>query len=53
MYFSMSCLYKIYNLEMPLYRYRMHENNRTKDIEEVEKFDKANNDLSDFQMGEI
>ena len=45
--------YKIYNLEMPLYRYRMHENNRTKDIEDVEKFDKANNDLSDFQMGEI
>ena len=44
--------YKIYNLRMPLYRYRIHENNRTKDIEEVQKFDKMNNDLSDVQMGE-
>ena len=45
--------YKIYNFKMPLYRYRMHDNNRTKNVEEVEKFDKANNDLSDYQMGEI
>ena len=45
--------YKIYNLRMPLYRYRIHENNRTKDIDEVQKFDKMNNDLSDLQMGEI
>ena len=45
--------YKIYNLRMPLYRYRMHENNRTKDVDKVQKFDKMNNDLSDIQMGEI
>ena len=54
--------YKIYNFRMPLYRYRMHDSNRTKNIEEVEKYDgkiyptgrdKANNDLSDIQMGEL
>ena len=31
--------YKICHLPYPLYRYRMHENNRTKDAKEVEKFD--------------
>ena len=31
--------YKIYNLRMPLYRYRMHENNRTNDKDVVDKYD--------------
>ena len=45
--------YKIYNLEMPLYRYRMHDNNRTKNVDEVKKFDKKNGDVSKgFVLGE-
>ena len=31
--------YKIYNLRMPLYRYRMHEDNRTNDKDVVDKYD--------------
>ena len=32
--------YKIYNLPVPLYKYRMHENNRTNNTTEVKKYDK-------------
>ena len=32
--------YKIYNLPVPLYKYRMHENNRTNNTTEVKKDDK-------------
>ena len=32
--------YKIYNLKMPLYRYRIHENNRTNNKKIVRKYDK-------------
>lgn len=35
--------YKIGYLELPLYNYRMHSNNRTKNIEEVNKFEKKLN----------
>ena len=31
--------YKIYNLRMPLYRYRIHEDNRTNDKDVVDKYD--------------
>jgi glycosyltransferase involved in cell wall biosynthesis len=31
--------YKIYNLRMPLYRYRVHSHNRTGNDKEVEKYD--------------
>lgn len=31
--------YQIYNLRMPLYRYRIHSSNRTNNIEEVKKYD--------------
>ena len=31
--------YKMYHLRMPLYRYRFHEDNRTNDVEETEKYD--------------
>ena len=32
--------YKIGRLELPLYKYRMHEKNRTKNIKKVNYFDK-------------
>jgi glycosyltransferase involved in cell wall biosynthesis len=32
--------YKIYYLRMPLYRYRLHEGNRTNNTDETDKFDK-------------
>jgi hypothetical protein len=32
--------YKIYYLRMPLYRYRLHEDNRTNNTDETDKFDK-------------
>ena len=32
--------YKIFNLPVPLYRYRVHSNNRTRNKEEVKKYDK-------------
>ena len=35
--------YQICHLPYPLYRYRMHETNRTKDVKEVEKFDQLLN----------
>lgn len=31
--------YKIYNLPMPLYKYRIHDENRTKDLKTVQSFD--------------
>ena len=31
--------YKMYNLKMPLYRYRIHENNRTNDKNVVQEYD--------------
>jgi glycosyltransferase involved in cell wall biosynthesis len=31
--------YKIYNLEVPLYRYRMHKNNRSSNISVTKKYD--------------
>ena len=31
--------YKIYNLKMPLYRYRIHENNRTNNKKNTDKYD--------------
>jgi len=31
--------YQIYNLRMPLYRYRIHSSNRTNNLTEVEKYD--------------
>ena len=31
--------YNLYNLPMPLYKYRMHNNNRTNNKEEVQKYD--------------
>jgi glycosyltransferase involved in cell wall biosynthesis len=31
--------YKMYHLRMPLYRYRLHGENRTNDVEETEKYD--------------
>ena len=35
--------YKIYHLRMPLYRYRVHSNNRTDDSKNTEKYDKLLN----------
>ena len=32
--------YKVYNLPLPLYKYRIHESNRTKDSEQVQNYDK-------------
>jgi hypothetical protein len=32
--------YKVYNLPMPLYKYRIHESNRTNDLEKVKNYDK-------------
>lgn len=32
--------YKLYHLPMPMYKYRIHENQRTNNKEQVEKFDK-------------
>ncbi len=32
--------YKVYNLPLPLYKYRIHESNRTKDSEQVQDYDK-------------
>tara|TARA_Y100000310_G_C20604380_1_gene774755 strand:+ start:374 stop:1048 length:675 start_codon:yes stop_codon:yes gene_type:complete len=32
--------YEIGNLNMPLYKYRIHDSNRTKNIDELEKYDK-------------
>ena len=40
--------YNLYNLPMPLYKYRMHEYNRTKDLNEVNKYD---NKLSKNDIG--
>ena len=31
--------YKVYNLPLPLYKYRIHESNRTKDSEQVQNYD--------------
>ena len=31
--------YNLYNLPMPLYKYRMHNSNRTNNKEEVQKYD--------------
>ena len=31
--------YNLYNLPLPLYKYRMHKNNRTNNEEEVAKYD--------------
>ena len=31
--------FKLFHLPMPLYRYRIHSSNRTKNIEEVKKYD--------------
>lgn len=32
--------FKVFNLPIPFYRYRIHDNNRTKDIETCQKYDK-------------
>ncbi len=32
--------YMLYNLPVPLYKYRIHDANRTKNKKEVEKYDK-------------
>jgi hypothetical protein len=32
--------YKVYNLPMPLYKYRIHESNRTNNLEQVENYDR-------------
>jgi glycosyltransferase involved in cell wall biosynthesis len=31
--------YKMYNLDLPLYRYRMHDNNRTKQVDALKRYD--------------
>ena len=31
--------YKVYNLPMPLYKYRIHETNRTKNLDQVQNYD--------------
>ena len=32
--------FKMFNLPLPMYRYRMHSNNRTNDVNKTEKYDK-------------
>ena len=44
--------YELFHLPMPLYRYRMHENNRTLSAKEVEKYDAMLEEELDAQQAD-